>query len=169
MSESRTATCSCTTGRITSPTIRPARSGKRPNEPPPGPMSRDSRRTVTRTVAGLSADSHEPVSGQSQPISRERAREMERRGDREGDSPQPPRQAGGPKSRANGTSPRAVARREAEAEADTARERRHRRNQRELAYQRGEIGEAQLVEMNRRDAPLDELPARSESPAWLGS
>lgn len=80
--------------------------------------------------------------------------------------PQPP-QAGATHSRANGSNPRAVAQRDQEGK-------RWRRNQRQLAYARGAITEAQHAEMNRRDAPLDEIPdwlqhlAELETgPSWM--
>lgn len=72
-------------------------------------------------------------------------------------TPQPPASGGRP-SRANGTSPRA----KADAAADLAelesRAKKHRRQQRELAYYRGEITETQMADMNARDAALTELP-----------
>lgn len=93
---------------------------------------------------------------------RARTRETET-GDRdrtERDSPQPPSRAAarGRSSRAAGTNPRAIAaagqaRVDAEAKAIKAR-RQRRRN----AYYGGLITEAQLEDMNRRDAPLEELP-----------
>ena len=72
------------------------------------------------------------------------------------DSPQPP--AGGGPSRANGTSKRQLAA-AAQARADEAeRMKAWRRNQRQLAYARGAITEAQHADMNGRDAPLEEIP-----------
>jgi hypothetical protein len=59
--------------------------------------------------------------------------------------------ANGTNPRAQGSSPRQVATKENEG-------RRWRRNQRDLAYARGALTEAQHVEMNKRDAPLDEIP-----------
>lgn len=115
-------------------------------------LSDDSHGTVTRQ----SPDSPETVTRLSSDLSREsRSRDgEERRG--EGDSPQPPA-SGGRSSRANGTSPRALAKAQADqAEAATGAKA-WRRNQRNLAYARGAITEAQQVDMNGRDAPLDEI------------
>jgi hypothetical protein len=66
-----------------------------------------------------------------------------------GDSPQPPA-SGGRSSRANGTNPRAIASKTTEAK-------RARRRQRDIAYRRGALTEAERDEMNERDAPLDEI------------
>jgi hypothetical protein len=72
-------------------------------------------------------------------------------------SPQPPASGGRP-SRANGTSRRQVdAQAQAEQEA-SAKAKRWRRNQRQLAAYRGAISESQRIEMDERDAPLDEIP-----------
>ena len=92
-----------------------------------------------------------------------------------GDSPQPPRQAGGRRSRANGTSPRQAAKAEAADGEAKRREKRWRANQRKLAYARGSITEEQCADMDRRDAPLEEIPDWLEhlaslqpaEPVWL--
>jgi hypothetical protein len=82
-----------------------------------------------------------------------------------GDSGNP--RANGTNPRAQGTSPRQVAGRDAEGK-------RHRRNQRALAYARGAISEDQQADMDRRDAPLSEIPDRLEHQKslagedWLG-
>jgi hypothetical protein len=78
-------------------------------------------------------------------------------GDGDGEAPIPPPSGGSP--RANGTNPRAIAaeitRRANAAEA----ERKARRKARHVAYLDGRLTEAQRVEMDDRDAPLDEIPA----------
>lgn len=74
----------------------------------------------------------------------------------ERDSPRPPSRAGG-RSRANGTSPRQVAKAEADARRSQDRARKQRADQRLVAYSLGRITEATLREMNGRDAPLDEI------------
>jgi hypothetical protein len=68
-----------------------------------------------------------------------------------GEAPNP-RRAGASNGspRADRTNPRAVAERE-------ATEKRQRRQQRELAYHRGELTEQQLADMNRDDVPLDAI------------
>lgn len=82
------------------------------------------------------------------------------------DSPQPPAGGGRP-SRANGTSPRALAKADADrVEAESAA-RRYRANQRHLAYVRGAITETQLADMNGRDASLAEIPDREAHLASL--
>jgi len=93
-------------------------------------------------------------------------------GGKRSDSPQPPASGGRP-SRANGTSPRQVADAAKAQAADQAKGHAWRANQRKLAYTRGVITEAQRVEMNERDAPLDELPDWLKRMAametdWLG-
>jgi len=80
------------------------------------------------------------------------------------DSPQPPARGG---RRSNGTSRRQLAA-AAQALADEQAEgRRYRVNQRLLAYSRGAITEAQQADMDRRDAPLSEIPDWSEHVAAL--
>lgn len=91
------------------------------------------------------------------------------------DSPQPPA-SGGP-SRANGTSPRARAQAAADLAAIETKAKSYRREQRKLAYARGAITQAQLDELNGRDAPLTDIPgwtdhqarlaAEAESPVWM--
>jgi hypothetical protein len=73
------------------------------------------------------------------------------------DSPQPPASGGRP-SRSNGTSPRALAKAEAARVERDAKAKRWRRTQRQLAYARGAITEAQQADMDARDAELDEIP-----------
>jgi hypothetical protein len=74
-----------------------------------------------------------------------------------GEAPIPPPSGGSP--RANGTNPRALAaeisRRANAAEA----ERKARRKARHVAYLDGRLTEAQRLEMDERDAPLEEVPA----------
>jgi hypothetical protein len=74
-----------------------------------------------------------------------------------GEAPIPPPSGGSP--RANGTNPRAIAaeitRRANAAEA----ERKARRKARHVAYLDGRLTEAQRLEMDERDAPLEEVPA----------
>lgn len=90
------------------------------------------------------------------------------------DSPQPPASGGRP-SRSNGTSPRQVAKARAAADTADAQGRRWRASQRKIAYARGAISEAQLADMNQRDAALDEIPdwlehlasLKVEPPDWL--
>lgn len=90
------------------------------------------------------------------------------------DSPQPPASGG---RRSSGTNPRAraeAARVAAEIEAKTKA---WRRQQRQLAYARGAITEAQLDAMDRADTPLSEIPdherhqaeisEEAAGPAWL--
>jgi len=84
------------------------------------------------------------------------------------DSPQPPSPAGGRRSRANGTNPRAVEHAEAEATVAESRARKRRRDRRRLAYFGGLITQAQLEDMNERDAPLSELPEGQSAIAWMG-
>lgn len=73
------------------------------------------------------------------------------------DSPQPPA-SGGRSSRANGTNARAQAQATADLAAIETRARRYRSSQRQLAYSRGAITEAQHADMNARDAALEEIP-----------
>jgi hypothetical protein len=83
-----------------------------------------------------------------------------------GDSPQPPA-SGGRRSRANGTSPRQLdAAAQAEAERQ-AKAKAWRRNQRQLAYVRGAITDAQQRAMDEADTPLDEIPGYAEHMARL--
>ena len=83
----------------------------------------------------------------------------QRRGDgyQETETPIPPPSGGSPRS--NGTNPRALAaeitRRANAAEA----ERKARRKARHVAYLDGRLTEAQRLEMDERDAPLEEIPA----------
>lgn len=78
------------------------------------------------------------------------------------DSPQPPASGGlevnprlnGASPRALGTNPRQIAAHDTEA----AKARQERVKQRGLAAYRGAITEAERIEMNQRDAPLEEIP-----------
>lgn len=83
-------------------------------------------------------------------------------------SPQPPRRAGGRPSRANGTSPRQIAAAEQARLDAEAKAKQQRRQKRQNAYYGGLITEAQLVDMNARDAPLTELPVGQSPLAWAG-
>ena len=92
-------------------------------------------------------------------------------GGKRSDSPQPPASGG---RRSNGTSPRQVAA-ATKAEADERAEgKRYRRSQRQLAYGRGEITEAQQADMDGRDAKLAEIPGWADhqakveaGPTWM--
>lgn len=108
------------------------------------PSQRDSRRdkgVSHSTHARASALASRPGPSESRPT-----------------APQPPSTAGGRKSRANGTSPRQVAAEATTQATDDAKGRRWRSSQRQLAYHRGAITEAQRTEMDGRDAPLEEIP-----------
>jgi len=124
------------------------------------PSQRDSRRdkgVSHSTHARASAPASRPGPSESRP-----------------DSPQPPASGGRP-SRTNGTSPRQAAKAEAADVDAKRREKRWRANQRKLAYARGSITEEQCADMDRRDAPLDEIPDWLEhlaslqpaEPVWL--
>lgn len=82
--------------------------------------------------------------------------------------------SGGHGRRANGTSPRQVAAAEQAKANEEGEAKRYRRNQRQLAYARGAITEAQHADMNARDASLEEIPDRDAHLAsladndWLG-
>jgi hypothetical protein len=110
---------------------------------------RNRRRTVA-TVAPVTVESVTPVTVESVSTPSERKQEHS-------NTPIPPPSGGSP--RANGTNPRAIAaeitRRANAAEA----ERKARRKARHVAYLDGRLTEAQRVEMDDRDAPLDEIPA----------
>lgn len=73
------------------------------------------------------------------------------------ETPLPPA-SGGQSSRKNGTNPRAVSEREAQAK-------RQRGNERRLAYARGALTEEQFEEQSKRDAPLEEIPDWTEHQA----
>lgn len=127
---------------------------------------------VRPEYAGSTTDESSPVrpaNGDSR--GRAPARETgtgDSRQDTSTDSPQPPRRAGGRSSRANGTSPRQVATAEAAHLAAEAKAKRLRRSKRQNAYYGGLITEAQLADMNERDAPLSELPEGQSPLAWAG-
>jgi hypothetical protein len=77
--------------------------------------------------------------------------------------------AKGTNPRANGTSPRQLAA-AAEAQAgELAKGRRDRVNQRQLAYLRGAITEAEQSAMNQADTPLEEIPDWAEHQAKLAA
>lgn len=63
----------------------------------------------------------------------------------------------GATKRANGTNPRAVASALTRANEEAEKARKSRRQARYLAYSRGQITEAQRIEMDDRDAPLAEI------------
>ena len=69
--------------------------------------------------------------------------------------PLTPTSGGSP--RANGTSPRAVAAALTRANEEAAKARKSRAQARYLAYSRGQITEAQRIDMDERDAPLSEI------------
>jgi hypothetical protein len=87
-------------------------------------------------------------------------------GGKQSDSPQPPAGGGRP-SRKNGTNPRALEKAEAERIEAESKAKRYRIQQRQLAYARGAITEAQVADMNRRDASLEEIPDRAEHMASI--
>jgi len=116
------------------------------------------------TVAGQSADIPQPVAGQSSDLSRERAREMERRGEETRDSPQPPASGG---RRSNGTSQRQVAAQAKAEQDDATRAKAYRRNERKLAYLRGAITDEQQQQMDQTDAPLSTIPDWEERQSTL--
>lgn len=66
--------------------------------------------------------------------------------------------ANGTNPRALGTSPRQKAQAAADLTAIETKARRYRSSQRQLAYSRGAITEAQLADMSARDAALEEIP-----------
>ena len=110
-------------------------------------------------VAGVAGEDAGPANDQH-PAGPASPAKPSRDSDEPRDSPPTPPHAGG--SRANGTTKRQLAA-AAQAEADAAAEaRRWRANQRQLAYTRGALTEAQHADMNRRDAPLDEIPDWAE-------
>lgn len=69
--------------------------------------------------------------------------------------------------RANGTNPRALAKAQTDLTEEGDRARAWRRNQRKLAYLRGAIGEAEQLDMDARDASLEEIPDQAEHIAAL--
>lgn len=73
-----------------------------------------------------------------------------------GEAPIPPPSGGSP--RANGTNPRAIAAEFARRANAAEAERKAKRKARHVAYLDGRITEAQRVEMDERDAPLEEIP-----------
>ena len=96
------------------------------------------------------------------------------------DSPPTPASGGRAGSRENGSSPRQLGTSPrqlaaaAKAEADERTESKRRRHQeRDLAYRRGEITEAQLAEMDAADTPLEQIEGWAEhraalaSPTWM--
>lgn len=119
---------------------------------------------VRATYDGSTTDessSERPANADSR--GRARARETgttDSRQDKKTDSPQPPSRAGGRSSRANGTSPRQLAKADADRVEAELKAKRQRRQRRENAYYGGLITEAQLVDMNDRDAPISELPTQ---------
>lgn len=74
--------------------------------------------------------------------------------EKETSTPLPPSQGG---RRADATNPRAIAAALTRANEEAARARRSRVQARYLAYSRGQITEAQRVDMDERDAPLSEI------------
>ena len=82
------------------------------------------------------------------------AETMPRRDEYETSTPLPPTSGG---SRSNGTNPRAVAAALTRKAEEAERDRKARRQKRYLAYARGQITEAQRMDMDERDADLAEL------------
>jgi hypothetical protein len=111
--------------------------------------TRDERRTNARRSPDDTADSR----ARGETVTVDSDKDSDRR-----PSPQPPGQAGGRPSRANGTSPRQVAAAANGPQANAAAARGYRHQQRRLASYRGALTDAQLREMDERDAPLDEIP-----------
>ena len=113
------------------------------------PANAASNGDVTPTLTPVVTE--DPRTGDARP---------QRRGDgyQETETPIPPPSGGSP--RANGTNPRALAaeitRRASAAEA----ERKARRRARHVAYLDGRITEPQRLEMDDRDAPLEEIPTK---------
>lgn len=71
------------------------------------------------------------------------------------DTPKPPPSGG---RRSEGTNPRAIAAELTRRAEEAERERKRRRNVRHLAYLGGRLTEAQRIDMDDRDAPLEEIP-----------
>ncbi len=161
------------------------RSGKRPAGSPNGTSSVDDDDVPPVVPASVPVGQGDDVPPLSRAESRAESRRVSRDSSRAriptrpdpsrpSDSPQPPA-SGGQSKRANGTSPRQLAA-AAQAQADQEVEgKRYRRNQRQLAYARGAITEAQQIDMDRRDASLEEIPDRDTHLAslaaeddWLG-
>lgn len=117
------------------------------------------------TPAGLQSETSGHPDG---PPARAGARPVPSRPTPDREDPQPPASRGRP-SRANGTSPRAQAKAKSAAEADAISARRYRRNQRQLAYGRGAINEAERIRMDEADAPLAEIPDWAEHQAGLAA
>lgn len=97
---------------------------------------------------------------------------------RDEESPQTPQsgdhgevnpRANGTNPRANGTNPRAVAAREAARILDTSKARSWRVQQRDLAYYRGDLTEAERDRHNADDVPVDEIPGWAEHQASLNT
>lgn len=81
-----------------------------------------------------------------------------RRDETSRDNPLTPASGGTVGRRANGTSPRQVAKAEQAERDEESRARRYRRSQRQLAYHRGAITEYDRDLMDRTDAPLSAIP-----------
>jgi hypothetical protein len=114
----------------------------------------DAERSRRHHLAKSAADSRWSADSSADGNAVASADEMPRRDEYETSTPLPPTSGG---RRADATNPRALAAemtRRAE-EADQARKRR--RQQRYISYSRGEITEAQRVDMDERDAPLSEI------------
>lgn len=73
------------------------------------------------------------------------------------EGPPTPTSGGNGSSRTNGTNPRAVAAALTRANEEAAKARKSRVQARYLAYSRGQITEAQRIDMDERDAPLSEI------------
>lgn len=84
-------------------------------------------------------------------------------GDGDGVLPPNPPPSGG--RRSEGTNPRAKAKAASDLAGIAENSKRWRRNQRQLAYHRGALTEAQLAEQNRDDAPLERIPGYAEAEA----
>lgn len=85
------------------------------------------------------------------------ANAMPRQDEKETSNPLTPTSGGTGSPRATGTNPRAVAAALTRANEEAAKARKSRVQARYLAYSRGQITEAQRIDMDERDAPLSEI------------
>ena len=140
---------------------RADRDAENRGKPPAGAGHSVTPRTKRAPVTAEShAESRRDKGGESQSESQRDSRTRESRPDPSRPITPNPRQAGadGKSPRANGTNPRAVAQAEQQRIDEEAEGRKRRRNQRHLAYLRGSINGDQQADMDRRDAPLEEIP-----------
>lgn len=114
--------------------------------------------TVAVTVATESDESVQTVT------SRKAVGVIDSGGVSGGVTPQPPASGG---RRANGDSPRQIAKAAAAEKAEADNAKRWRRSQRQLAYARGAISAEEQADMDRMDAPLAAIPDHEEHQAKL--